>query len=161
MKLSSKLEKLKQRLQRRKKQAAKEAGHTAGRPALPAASTWVLLGLCLLLAGLGTLAVFEFFVWTRVPPELVGLWEVEEGPQKGGTFEFFRDGTMEVHLQAKKRTVGYKMRVAVRDKTLVITPKGSQSPENTPAESIIRELTADTLILELEKGDVLKLVRIE
>ena len=124
-------------------------------------STWVLLGLGLALAGVGTLAALEFTFWNRVPPALVGLWEIQEGPQKDSTFEFFRNGTMEVHLQNKKKEVTHKTQVTVRDRTLVMTTKNPLTREETKNESLIRELTAETLILELEKGDVLKMVRIE
>src|SRR5579859_1384560 len=116
MNLSSRLEKLKQKRAAQDRAAPKAAG---GRRSL-APSTWVLLGLGLALAGVSTLAVYEFFVWTHVPPELVGLWEVDEGPQKRGTFEFFRDGTMEVHLTANKKHVAHKARVTVKDRTLSI-----------------------------------------
>jgi hypothetical protein len=120
-----------------------------------------LLGLCLVVAGLGTLAVFEFFVWNKVPPELVGYWEVTEGPQKGGTFEFFREGRMEVRLKSKKRTVTHKAPIVVRGKTLVEIARQPLTGDETASQSIIHELTAQTLILESERGDVLSMVRIE
>src|SRR5262245_26314915 len=113
MKLSSKLQILKQ--EKHSKQAGPKPDHTGG---VFAVSTWVLIGLCLLLIGVGALAYFEFFVWNKIPPELAGFWEVEEGPQKGGTFEFFRGGTMEVHLKSKKKEVTYKTQATVKDKTL-------------------------------------------
>jgi hypothetical protein len=154
MNLASRLEKLKQRKLSRRSQADNGAGATAWL----SSSTWVLLGLCLALGGVGALAVSDYLV--KVPRELVGLWEVEEGPQKGATFEFFRNGAMEVVMRGKKGEVAHKTRVAVRDKTLRVTAKGTQATEDNTGESIIRELTADTLILE-EKGNVLKMVRIE
>jgi uncharacterized protein (TIGR03066 family) len=126
-----------------------------------APSTMILLALAVVLAGVSTLAVYEFFVWTKVPPELVGLWEVEEGPQKRGTFEFSRDGTMEVHFTNNKKHVSHKTRVSVKDRTLSIAARGFLGQENGTSECAIRELTADTLVLELERGDVLKLVRVE
>jgi hypothetical protein len=156
MKLSYKLQRLKR--QKSSMQAAPKS-ERAGRWFAP--STWVLLGLCVILAAVATLALFDFVVGTKIPPELVGLWEVQEGPQQGGTFEFFRSGTMEVHLVSKKREVTHKTRVAVKDKTLMMFTKDPLRRQATSNESIIRELTADTLILELEKGDVLRMVRIE
>jgi hypothetical protein len=160
MKLSSKLQKLKQEL-KQKKALQDAASRLDGPGAFFAPSTWILLGLLVVLGGLGTWAGFEVFAWNKVPAGLVGLWEVEEGPQKGGTFEFFRDGTMEVHLKSKKGTVTHKTQVSVRDKTLVIVAQGLQGHEELTRDCIIRELTAETLILELEQGDVLKFVRIE
>jgi hypothetical protein len=155
MKLTSRLEKLKQQ-----KSSTSSDWDISKRPTVWfSTSTWVLLGLCLALGGLGALAVLDSLI--KIPPELVGYWEVQEGPQKGGTFEFFRNGTMEVHLQSKKKLVTHKAHVTVRDKALVMANKDPLTREETRSESIIRELTADTLILELEKGDVLKMVRIE
>ena len=156
MSLSSKLQRLK------RERASKRAEYLPDRKnALFSSSTWLLLGLSLALAGVGALTILEFTVWNKLPPALVGLWEIQEGPQKDGTFEFFRNGTMEVRLQDKKKEVVHKTQVTVRDRTLVMTKKGPFTREEKTNESLIRELTADTLILELEKGDVLKMVRIE
>src|SRR5262249_25700475 len=119
--------KLSLRLDRwRRKKAAHDAAPTpAAGSILPAPSTLVLLGLALALAGVATLFAFERFIWTKVPPELVGLWEVNEGPQKGGTFEFFRDGVMEVNLvAAKKKRITHKTPVVVNDKTIQIAASG-------------------------------------
>ncbi len=157
MNLSTRLRQLK----KHKEAQNVEAGHSASAGGWLSTSTWILVGLFPVLAGLGILTVFEFTLWNKIPPALVGLWEVEEGPQKDGTFEFFRNGTMEVHLQDKKKEVTHKTQVRVRDRTLVMTKKDFFTREEKTNESLIRELTADTLILELEKGDVLKMVRIE
>ena len=54
-----------------------------------------------------------------------------------------------------------KARVAVRDKTLVMIEKDPRTGGELRTKYTIRELTADTLILELEKGDFLKMVRLE
>jgi hypothetical protein len=150
------------RLQKRKEQKqAQRANTDRGAVGWLSSSTWILFGLLLALAGLGTLAVLEFTIWNKIPPALVGLWEIDGGPQKDTTFEFFRNGTLEVHLQEKKRDIAYKTQVHVRDRTLLETKKDPLTREEKTSESRIRELTADTLILETEKGDVLKMVRIE
>jgi hypothetical protein len=156
MNVSSRLEKLMQ-----KRAAQNRVAKADGPRAMLAPATWVLLGLSSLLAGVSTLAVCEFFVWTRVPPELVGLWEVDEGPQKRGTFEFLRDGTMEVQVTANKKHVTHKTPVTVKDRKMSIAGQGLFARADAPSECTIRELTADTLVLELERGDILKLVRVE
>ena len=52
----------------------------------------------------GALTGLEFTLWTRCPPRGWLVGDPEEGPQKDQPpFEFFRDGTMEVHLQEKKK----------------------------------------------------------
>src|SRR5438045_3569065 len=98
MKLTSRLAKLR-RDSDRKRRDKTHGPHEGG---LFALSTWILLALCLALAGVGTLAIFEFLVWNKVPPELVGFWEVDEGPQKGASFEFFGKGAMEIHMKNNK-----------------------------------------------------------
>jgi hypothetical protein len=146
---------------RRQKRQEQKGARADGNRAGSGARTWIMLGLCLMLAGIGTLAVFEFFIWNKIPPQLVGLWEIQEGPQKDSTFEFFRNGTMEVHLTGNKKEDAHKTQVTVRDRTLVETKKSLFTREEKTNKSLIRELTANTLILEPEKGEVLKLVRIE
>ena len=69
--------------------------------------------------------------------------------------------TMKTNVKGRTREVTHKTHVTLKDKTLLMTTKDPQSRKETVNEAIIRELTADTLILELERGDVLKLVRIE
>src|SRR5208337_4948110 len=54
----------------------------------------LVLGSVLLLAAAGTWAFFEFVVWNKVPSELVGKWVVTNGPDEGGTIDFYRNGTM-------------------------------------------------------------------
>jgi hypothetical protein len=157
VKLSTKVENLKKLLKQRKHVDRLEAESGAG--LWFSTSTWLLLGLCLAVAGLGTAAFRDYR--TRIPRELIGLWEVEDGPQKLSTFEFFADGTLEVQRQYKSKFASQKVQIAVIDKTLVTITKTALTKEETKSDSIIRELTADTLILELENGDVLKMVRIE
>src|SRR5258708_2463646 len=61
---------------------------------------WAIIVICLLVAAGGTWSVFEFVVWAKLPAELVGKWEVTEGPQRGAIFNFARNGTLEAHLQS-------------------------------------------------------------
>jgi hypothetical protein len=150
-----------QKFDQNKRAKGSNAAVGARGTAICSPSTWLLLGLFLGLAGVGALAILEFTIWNEVPPALVGLWEIQEGPQQDSTFEFFRNGTLEVHLQEKKKDVPYKTQVHMRGRTLVEIKKDPFTREQKTSESLIRELTADTLILETEKGDVLKMVRIE
>ena len=153
MKLSDKLQILKH------KKTSDGTGPEPQRAENPiATSTWVLVGLILILGGVGTLFVFEFFIWTRVPPALVGVWEISEGPGKGTTFDFDRNGDIEF-IPNFRNGKSRKARVAVRDKTLVMIEPHPRTGKELKIEYTIRELTADTLILELKNGDVLRMVR--
>src|SRR5262249_1598409 len=87
MNLSSKLalrKHLKQG-QQRLQEGPRPGSRQGGPLSLP---RWAWLALGLLLAGGGTLAVFEFFIWNKLPPGLAGKWVVQGGPMSGGTFEF-------------------------------------------------------------------------
>jgi hypothetical protein len=156
MKLLDRLARLKERKQ--KKATESSAENRPGSFLSP--SGWVLVVLLLIVAGLGTLTFFEFWVWTKVPPALAGLWEISDGPGKGSTFEFSRNGQMEFIPNVGKGR-SRKARVLVRDKTLVILETDPRTGEDMRLKNTIRELTATTLILELENGDVLKMVRLE
>src|SRR5262245_27051410 len=68
---------------------------------------WIVLGV--LLAGGGTLAVFEFLIWNKVPAALVGTWDVQTGSLAGGAFEFSRDGTL--RMRHGKADVTWRVRV--------------------------------------------------
>jgi hypothetical protein len=120
---------------------------------------WALVALCLFLAAGGTLAVLEFFIWNKVPPELVGTWEVTEGPMAGGTFEFSRTGTLETRVKSKGKYFTIKASVTVEDKALFTTTHEALTGGEQTRKSIIRELTESSLILELENGEVLKMTR--
>src|SRR5262249_13444916 len=88
MKLSARLTALKKQKQSKPRQAG--SGQRPGGRFSRWGLAWLALGL--MAAGAGTLAALELFVWNKVPPALVGTWEVEEGPQYGGTFAFSRTG---------------------------------------------------------------------
>ena len=120
---------------------------------------WVWVAFALIVAGSGTLAVFELAYWNDVLPELVGTWDVEEGPLAGGVFRFSRNGNLEIRLQQKGKETQLDGHVVVDDKTLRTTTRAPLSGQEETTQSIIRELTARTLILELESGDVLKMGR--
>jgi hypothetical protein len=161
MNLDSKLEQIRHKLKQKKstEQGGEKSDRLSSR--LFAPSSLVLIGLFLVLAAVSALAVRDFLVWNKLPQEMIGLWEVGEGSMKGGTFEFMPNGTMEVQVYNKKKHITHKTRVVVRDKTLFITARDPLALQAVTSESIIRELTADTLILELEKGEVLKMVRVD
>jgi hypothetical protein len=119
---------------------------------------WSIVALCVIVAGVGTWALFEFVVWNRLPPELVGKWVVEGGPQDGATFDFFRSGAMEAHVNLQGREGIVKASVAVDGKALLMTTRNPNTGQDETRRSIIRELTARTLVLEDEKGDVYRMV---
>jgi hypothetical protein len=158
MKLSAQIEHLKrQKIARKPKQPLPRPARREGRKWTR--RHWALAALWLLLAAGGAWAALEFVVWNKLPPELVGKWQVKEGPMAGGAFYFSRFGTLEIHGNNQGRTYTLKARVAVADKTLLTTTQNPRSQQDETRQSVIRELTASTLILELESGEVLKMAR--
>lgn len=144
----------------------KQTGIKAGAPKPSSTSStplpirrWAILGLLLLVAGAGTWAVFEFFIWSTVPPELVGKWVVTEGPDEGGTIDFYRNGTMVavVNLGGKKGIVD--ARVRVEGKKIYATVRHQQTGEEGTRIQTIKVLQADRLVLEDEKGNSINLER--
>jgi hypothetical protein len=114
---------------------------------------WIVLGL--LVIGAGTLAVFEFVIWNKVPAALVGMWDVSSGSLAGGTFEFHRDGTMRM----KHKTADVLWQVTVDGKNFQMTTRSPVTGMETAQRGIIQELTPNSLVLELERAEVLKMVR--
>jgi hypothetical protein len=94
-----------------------------------------------------------------VPPALVGKWQVQEGLQSGGIFEFSRNGQLLIRLKDSRSERPLKARVVVSGKKMVTTTQDPFTRQEQSDTSYIRELTANTLILELEQGKVLKMVR--
>jgi hypothetical protein len=120
---------------------------------------WAVPVLCLILAAAGTVAVCELVVWNRLPAELVGMWVVEGGSQDGATFEFSRSGALEAHLDNKGMERIMKATVAVKDRTLYVTTQNPHTLQNETRSCLLRELTARTLVLEFEKGEVFHMAR--
>jgi hypothetical protein len=120
---------------------------------------WVLLALCLVIPAAGAWAAFEFLVWNKLPPELVGKWVVLEGPQEGATLDFSRRGTLigKVNLAGKEGILN--ARVQVDGKKLLSTTKHPRTGQDETHVQVIRTLTAKEMVLEDERGGLLKLER--
>jgi uncharacterized protein (TIGR03066 family) len=158
MKLSTRIEQFKrQKDAKRPKPPKPRPVRRAGRPWTW--RHWGLLALWLFLAAGGAWAALELVVWNRLPPELVGKWQVKEGPMAGGAFYFSRSGTLEIHGNNQGRYYTLKGRVALEGKNLLTTTQNPRSQQDETRTSVIQELTANSLILELESGEVLKMVR--
>jgi uncharacterized protein (TIGR03066 family) len=155
MKLSSRLAQLKRQ---------KQVRQPAAPPVLPQGGTthgkrWALVALCLVLAFGGTWGVLRYVVWAKVPAALVGTWEVTEGPMAGGTFAFARDGTLAIHAEDKGTDYIITGRVNVEGQAMLATTKDPRTRQEQTRTYTIRELTATSLVLELENGPVLRMVR--
>jgi uncharacterized protein (TIGR03066 family) len=119
----------------------------------------LLLALCLLLAAGGSWALFEFVIWSRVPAALVGKWVVEEGEQEGATFDFSRNGTMIGHINVQGEVHIVKARVRVEGDLLLSTTQRPTTGEELTRAQRIQKLTARELVLEDDRGQLLKMTR--
>jgi hypothetical protein len=156
MKHSLKVAKLKQKKPTKQLESSVEK-----RPArLLGLPRWAFLFLCLFFATGITWAVFEL-VWSPLPSELVGRWEVSEGPQRGSIFEFFRRGVLEAHLNNPRTGMMEVMEatVALADKKLLVTTRNPHTQKDETRSCLIKELTERTLIVEFENGEVFKMTR--
>jgi uncharacterized protein (TIGR03066 family) len=119
------------------------------------------LVLALVLAGGATWALFEFVVWNKVPQELVGKWEVAEGPKeyRGAVFQFFRNGDMEGMVDVGDYLNIIKSTIRVEGKKIFVTSKHPRTGQEATQVQLIRTLTATELVVEDERANVLKMVR--
>jgi hypothetical protein len=122
---------------------------------------WVIACFCLLLGTAATWAFCELVLWNKLPADLVGKWVVEGGPQDGATFDFYRNGTLEAHLNHQGLTRILKARVTVEDNILLTTTKHSLSGQEETRRCVIRVLSPTAFVVEFEKGEVWNMVRVK
>lgn len=122
---------------------------------------WVLLGLCLLCAGGGTWALLEFVVWNNLPSELVGKWDVVEGPPayQEGVFEFARSGKMVGHLNDNGNLRVMHAEAQVEENKLVITTRHPVTGARHVSVQTIRTMNNRELVVADEQGGIIKMVR--
>jgi uncharacterized protein (TIGR03066 family) len=136
--------------------AAGPAKSAAPRRWLPG---WAVALLYVSLAGLATFVVFEYFILSKVPRDLLGKWVVAEGELEGATLEFFRDGTMTLKLSKEGKQFATTASVRTEDKTLYSTTTNPMTGKKETASQTIVSLTDTRCVLEDEKGTVLNLER--
>lgn len=157
------MSKLKSKITRNRKQRAqRQPTQTQAKEPVKQRS-WMytsLLVACFLVGGVGTLYVFDNYVWAKVPAEMVGKWGVDGGPQDGATLVFSRDGTLvaTVNVNGKKGII--QSQVRVNGKKLTITSTHPITNEQKMQTQWIEKLTDRELILKDESGVTFKMVRL-
>ena len=143
----------------KKKHVASPPGAVTSSPRQGTLYGMLIAVVCALLVATGTWALFEFVIWNVTPPELVGKWVVVEGPQEGATFDFYRNGTLRgiVNVGGKEGIVDAQ--IHVEGKKIFSTTRNPNTGKDDTLIQNIRTLTATGLILEDEKGSVLKMER--
>jgi hypothetical protein len=126
----------------------------------------ILILLCVTSAAavsavVGAWGLTEFVLPSKLPPELVGKWVVNGGPQDGATFDFHRRGTMTAHLNDNGTEVVVEARASVVDRKLFTTTRNPHTRKDETSASKIQELTPNSLVLETDKGEVFRMTRAE
>lgn len=120
---------------------------------------WLLLILVFLVAGGGTWAVLEYVVWAKLPAQLVGKWVVEGGEQDGATFDFYRDGSMVGRINVNGKEGVIKAQVSMEGDKLHMTTKNPYSNRDETRTQIIKIMTEQELVLEDDRGQVVRMKR--
>jgi uncharacterized protein (TIGR03066 family) len=120
---------------------------------------WLLLVLVGALVGIGTWALFEFVLWSRVPPELVGKWVVMEGPDEGGTVDFYRGGSMVAKVNHGGMQGIIEATVRVEGNKIYVTTRHRETGERGTRVQTIKSLDQNHLVLEDERGMSVRLER--
>lgn len=120
-----------------------------------------MLGLAVLVTSVGTWLVLEFIVWNRVPAELVGRWEVVEGPPeyRDAVFEFYRSGKMVGHFNDNKMLRVIYAEVRIEGDKIYSTTWRERTGEEKVTVQTIRSLTNRALIVVDDRGKVIKMAR--
>ena len=122
---------------------------------------WLSLSVAGLAVAAASWAFFEFVVLRKVPSELVGKWVVVGGPQDGATFDFARNGSLIGTVNNRGQEAHVVADVRVEGKNLYSTTLNPTTKIEETRLQVIRTLTAKDLVLEDERGGLLKMERAE
>jgi uncharacterized protein (TIGR03066 family) len=121
---------------------------------------WAVALLCVAVTAAASFALFEYLILSKVPRPMLGKWVVTQGDMVGATLEFYRDGTMIGRLTKDGKEGVIKARVRADDATLWSTTTNPMTHREETATQAIVSLTEDELILEDDKGGVIKMERV-
>jgi hypothetical protein len=150
-------------------QATKQRAHqhtptktVAPRQGPSSAKFWAVLGLCLAVATGGTWALMEFVVWNKLPSELVGTWEVVQGPPeyKEAVFTFYRDGKLVGRLNDKGNLRIMNAQVDVNEYKIYITTRQPSTGKEYVSVQSIRTLNEREVVVADAHGSIMKMTRI-
>jgi uncharacterized protein (TIGR03066 family) len=90
---------------------------------------------------------------------MLGKWVVTQGEMVGATLEFYRDGTMIGRLTKDGKEGVIKARVRADGTTLWSTTTNPMTRREETATQAIVSLTDSELVLEDDKGGVIRMER--
>jgi len=121
-------------------------------PAKPAGKQrlWLFLLLCLAGSTLLSFVVFKYIAPT-IPHELIGTWQVADGPMKGATLEFRWYGAAlatRLDKEGKKEITDSSVKV-IGKRLLLTSVDGATGKQETVVQTILT-LTEDELVFQDE-----------
>jgi uncharacterized protein (TIGR03066 family) len=121
---------------------------------------WLVALICLVGATVASFFVFKYLLLPGIPPELVGTWQVTDGPLRGATLEFRRNGTAVavMYKEGKKETTNQSVRV--EGTTMVLTGQDDPSGKNDIVTQTIVRLTDDELVIRDADRNTYRMKRI-
>ena len=132
----------------------------AGKPIAGAGKRrgWLFLLLCLVGSTVVSFVVFKY-VAPSIPQELVGTWEVTEGPLKAATLEFRWYGTLIATSNGKDHEKTTQTVKVVGNVILMSSKDASTGKDDTVAQTILK-LTEDELVIRDEDRRTYHLKRV-
>jgi uncharacterized protein (TIGR03066 family) len=124
---------------------------------------WLYVAIALaVVAGIGSWALFENIIWSRIPPELVGKWEVIGGEQDGATFDFYPNGAMvgNVKSPAGRRNVIHAS-IRVDGNKILSTTRHPDTGQPMTMVLVIKTMKPSELVVEDEEGKIMNMKRAE
>ena len=122
--------------------------------------TWLILAGCLLGSLAVSFVVFKFFILAAVPNELIGTWQVAEGPLRGATLEFRLDGAVVSTLTKMGKKEITNSSAKVDGKKLYLTTKDTETNKEDTVIQTILNLTDDELVLRDEDKRTYRMKRV-
>ena len=136
------------------------APQDAAKPIRGYGRTWLILLACLL-GSLGvSFVVFKFFILASVPSELVGAWQVIDGPLRGATLEFRQDGAVVATVTKMGKKEITNSSAKVDGQKLYLTTKDSETGKEDTVLQTILNLTEDELVLRDEDKRTYRMKRV-
>jgi len=104
----------------------------------------------------------EFVVWNKLPKELVGKWEVVQGPPEfaEAEFQFFPTGKIIGHFNDQGNDRPMEADVRVEEGKLYITTRRPSTGEEHVSVQTIRTLNDRQLVVADERGMIIRMARI-
>jgi len=128
------------------------------KPFGPGRRLWLILLACLAGAAVVSFVLFRF-VFPPVPAELIGNWQVTEGPLRGATLEIRANGTAVASVDKQGKKLVSRSTVKVEDNLLYLTTRDSKTGEQETFVQTILNVSENELVIRDEDKLVYRMRR--